>query len=101
AASTAGGWLLTKLFRPEYGRLQSVFVLLMISAALSYLASALGYALTAARQFRPQLAIFAAALLVTTAVCALLVPRMGLAGAAIGAATGSLTQTLGAAWALF
>ncbi len=99
-AFTAGGWLLTKLFRPEYGRLQNVFVLLMISAGLSYLASAIGYALTAARQFRPQLPIFAAALLVTTAVCAVLVPRVGLPGAAIGAAAGSLTQTLGAAWAL-
>jgi O-antigen/teichoic acid export membrane protein len=101
AALTVGPWLLTALFRPEYGRLQGVFVILMISAGLSYLASALGYALTAARQFRPQLPIFVTALFVTTAMCAWLVPQMGLRGAALGAAAGSLTQTCGAAWVFF
>jgi O-antigen/teichoic acid export membrane protein len=101
AAATWGSWLLTVLFRTEYGRFQDVFVILMFSAGLSYLASVLGYALTAARRFYCQLPIFAIALAVTVAVCLWLTPRMGLRGAAIGAAAGSLTQMLGAAWALF
>jgi O-antigen/teichoic acid export membrane protein len=100
AAATWGSWLLTTLFRAEYGRLQEVFVLLMFSAGLSYLASVLGYALTAARRFYCQLPIFAIALAVSAAVCAWLTPRIGLRGAAIGAVAGSLTQTLGAGWAL-
>jgi len=44
--------------------------------------------------------IFATALVVTAGVCAWLIPRTGLRGAAIGAAAGSLVQALGAAWAL-
>jgi O-antigen/teichoic acid export membrane protein len=101
AAATGGSWLLTALFRAEYGRLQNVFVILMVSAGFSYLASVLGYALTAARRFYCQLPIFAIALVVTAVMCAWLTPRIGLRGAAIGAAAGSLTQLLGAAWALF
>lgn len=100
AAATIGGWLLTQFFRPEYERLQDVFLILMIAAGLTCLASVLGYALTAARQFRLQVPIYAAALVVTAAVCAWLTPAMGLRGAAIGTAAGSLTQMLGAAWAL-
>jgi O-antigen/teichoic acid export membrane protein len=100
-AATWGSWLLAALFRAEYGRLQEVFVTLMIAAGLSYLASVFGYALTAARRFYCQLPIFALALVVTAVVCAWLIPRIGLQGAAVGAAAGSLTQMLGAAWALF
>ena len=100
-AATWGSWLLAALFRAEYGRLQEVFVILMFSAGLSYLASVLGYALTAARRFYCQLPIFASALAITVAVCAWLIPLMGLRGAAIGTVAGSLTQTLAAGWALY
>jgi O-antigen/teichoic acid export membrane protein len=100
AASTLGPWLLAVLFRPEYARMQEVFVILMCAAGLSYLASVLGYALTAARRFQCQLPIFATALVVTAVICAWLIPRTGLQGAAIGAAAGSLTQLVGASWAL-
>jgi O-antigen/teichoic acid export membrane protein len=99
-AATIGEWLLTILFRPEYGHSQDVFLVLMFAAGFSCLASVLGYALTAARQFRCQIPIFTAALVVTAAICVCLTPAMGLLGAAIGTAAGSLTQTIGATWAL-
>ena len=99
-ALAAGEWLLAALFRPEYRREQDVFVILMFAAALTSVACMLGYALTAAQQFRPQVLIFAASLVVTTAICGWLTPSMGLRGAAIGTAAGSLAQMLGAGWAL-
>ena len=75
----------------------NVFVILTISTGLSRLAPVVGYARTAARQFQPELPIFAAALVAATAICAWLVPQIDLLGAAIGAAARSLTETFGAA----
>lgn len=100
AAATMGGWLLRQLFRPEYQRWQDVFLILMVAAGVTCLASVLGYALTAARQFRLQVPIYAASLVVTGVICGWLTPAMGLRGAAIGTAAGSLTQLVGTAWAL-
>ena len=100
-ASVAGAWLLGALFRPEYGREQDVLVILMLATGVTCVASMLGYALTAARQFRQQVPIYAASLVITGAICGWLTPSMGLRGAAIGTAAGSLTQLVGAGWALF
>ena len=95
-----GREFLTILYRPEYARYPSVFAWLMAAAGLSYVATALGVGLAAARKFDIQLPIYFCAALVTTAACALLVPRYGLHGAAWAFLAGVVTWCVGFAVAL-
>jgi O-antigen/teichoic acid export membrane protein len=55
----------------------------MVVAAITYVASFLGYAMTAARYFRIQMPLFALATSVSAIACFWLVPTMGLLGAAL------------------
>ena len=86
----AGREILTLLYRPEYAQFNHVLVWVMAAAALSYVASFLGYAMTAARYFAVQPAIFGAVALVNALFCFILVPAYGLPGAAwaLGIANG-------------
>jgi hypothetical protein len=59
-----------------------IFLWLGLAAGISYVASLLGFAMTAARYFRAQLPVFLISTLVTAAGCTLLVPRYQLLGAA-------------------
>jgi O-antigen/teichoic acid export membrane protein len=76
-----GGEVLTVLYRPEYAEHVEAFVLIMVAAAVSYVASALGFAVTAARCFRAQTALFAGVTAVALLACATLIPGHGLVGA--------------------
>jgi O-antigen/teichoic acid export membrane protein len=82
AAAVAGAPLLAWAYAPEYATHARLLVWLAVAGGVGWVASALGYAITAARRFREQLGTAALAL----AVCALashaLVPRHGLVGAA-------------------
>src|ERR1700739_3231721 len=49
-----GRKFLTIMYRPEYAMYPSVFAWLMAAAGVSYVASALGYGLAAARKFDVQ-----------------------------------------------
>ncbi len=82
AALLAGSAILRFLYGPDYADWANLFVLLMIAAAVGYIASLLGYTVTAARYFRVQTPVFVVVGLVTAAACAVLVPRGGLNGAA-------------------
>ena len=85
-ALLAGRELLTIIYRPEYASYMNVFFWLMVASGVSYIASFLGYGMTAARYFKVQLilnVIFSAVMVGTSAV---LIPSHGL---------------LGAAWAIF
>ena len=42
------------MYRPEYGRRANLLVFLMLAAALGYLAQFVGFAVTAARIFKPR-----------------------------------------------
>ena len=93
-ALLAGRPLLMLLYRPEYADRAQVLVWLMTAACVSYLASFLGYAMTAARYFKVQLPLF---MLVTATTCVgslLLIPRFALTGAALALAAGSLVQLI-------
>lgn len=83
AATVAGEPLLRLLFGPRYAGRAGVLVLLMAVGLAAHASSVLGFALTAARRFSVQLPVYAA----TTLSCAVgslwLVPRHGLAGAAL------------------
>jgi O-antigen/teichoic acid export membrane protein len=82
AAGFFGREILTVLYRRDYAAHSDVLVWLMAAAAMGYLASMLGYAMTAARYFKVQAPVFALVVGVNVAACALLVPSRGLIGAA-------------------
>ena len=52
-ALVLGHELLTVLYRPEYAEHTAVFVWLMVAASVGYVASFLGYGMTAARYSDP------------------------------------------------
>lgn len=81
-ALLAGRQLLSVLYRPEYAEHSSVFTWLMVAAAAAYVASALGYAVTATRAFSMLTAPYAIVTVITLAACWLLIPPLGLSGAA-------------------
>jgi O-antigen/teichoic acid export membrane protein len=87
-----GRWVLTLMFRPEYAAQAGLLTSLMVAGAIGYVATLLGYAVTAARSFRPQLPVFVVVTLVTLVGCAVWIPARGLAGAAIATGVSSAVQ---------
>lgn len=100
AAVLWGRQFLTIVYRPEYAMYPSVFVWMMAAAGVSYVASVIGFGLSAARKFDVQLPVIACATLVTAAACVPLVPRYGLQGAAWALLAGILTWCAGFVLAL-
>ena len=88
-ALIAGRLVLGFLYTPAYADHSGLFTWLMLAAALSYVASILGYGITAARYFRPQLPLAGICVAASALACYELVPRFGLDGA-IWAILGSL-----------
>lgn len=75
--------LLTLLYDVEYAQYSGLLVGLMVAAALDYLSSFLGMAITAARYFRSQVPLFATTAGTLAIACYVLIPEEGLHGAAI------------------
>jgi O-antigen/teichoic acid export membrane protein len=98
-AIAAGRPLLLALFGAPYAARAELLVLVMGVALVAYVASFLGYALTAARRFAVQPPLFAATTLACAAASFWLVPAHGLAGAA-AAWGGSLLVEVAAVWAV-
>ena len=94
-AQFAGARLISILYRPEYARQPQLLVGLMVVAWLGYLGQFLGYAMTAARNFRSQIPIFALTVLAITAGSYLLIPRFALAGAVFSLFLGAVIQLAG------
>lgn len=88
----AGPWILTILYRPEYSQYSDVLVWIMVSAGIGYVASFLGYAMTAARYFHHQAPLFLIVTLSTTIGCVFLVPTNGLIGAALAVLIATIVQ---------
>jgi O-antigen/teichoic acid export membrane protein len=93
----AGAPLLRLLYTPEYAGHVGLLGLLMAAAAISYLASFLGYAMTAARLFRTQVPLFALVALATAVACHLGVPEQGMRGAAWALMAAAGVQLIGSA----
>ena len=100
AAVLFGRQFLTIMYRPEYAMYPSVFAWLMVAAGVSYIASAVGYGLSAARKFDVQCLVYICVALATTVACVFLVPKYGLLGAAWALMTGTLTWCVGFTMAL-
>ncbi len=92
-----GEWALRLFYRPEYEALQPVLLVLMIGMSATHVAAILGFALTAARRFRPQLVLFALTAGASAVSCRLLLPGYGLVGAAYAHAATWLFACIGAA----
>ena len=81
-SAAAGPLILTLLYGPEYAAHGTLLVWMMTAAAVGYVASFSGYAITAARFFRAQLPLFLVVVGANALACHWLVPRFGLHGAA-------------------
>jgi O-antigen/teichoic acid export membrane protein len=77
-----GTAILRTLYRPEYATWSSVFTLAMVAAAIGYVASFGGIALTAVRSITIQPVILAGCVVVAYLLCIVLVPRFNITGAA-------------------
>lgn len=97
-ATFFGRTVLTVLYRPEYGQYATLLVWMAAAGGVSYLASFLGYAITATRQFRVQLPLFAIIAVSCLALCYLFIPHFGMVGAAWAILISNLIQLLGTAW---
>jgi len=97
AAVAAGPPLLALLYTPEYAADGLMIVWLAVAAGLGFVSSFLGYAMTAARRFRVQAALFGVVTVVTAAASALLIPRHGARGAALTLLAAAAVQLLGSA----
>lgn len=99
-ALVAGRQVLTLLYRPEYAEQSTVFVWLMVAAAISYASSGLGFAVTATRHFSMLLLPYCSVTLTTLAACVILIPRYHLAGAAWAVAASAVAGCVAAAFIL-
>ena len=98
AACFFGREILTLLYTPQYAERADIFVGIMVAATFSYLASFLGYGMTATRSFSPQLPLFALVTASTFVASLLLVPKVGLMGAVLATLASVLVQFLGSCW---
>jgi O-antigen/teichoic acid export membrane protein len=90
-----GRAILTHLFRPEYARYAGVLVRLMIAGTIAFIASGLGFVMTAAQSLRPQVPLLVIVGVATAASSAFLIPRYGLMGAADASLLAAIVQVFG------
>jgi len=96
-----GSAILTHLFRPEYARYAGVLVRLMIAGTMAFIASGLGFVMTAARSLRPQVPLLVTVGVATAASSAWLIPKFGLMGAADASLLAAIVQLIGTGIILF
>jgi O-antigen/teichoic acid export membrane protein len=91
----AGKQVLRLLYRADYASYLDVFTCLLIAAGIGYVASILGYGMTAARLFAPQLPLFTIVLAFSALGSFRWVPAYGLRGAAYALTLAAAIQLLG------
>jgi O-antigen/teichoic acid export membrane protein len=79
----AGKFLLSLIYKPDYAAYNDIFILIMIASGITYIASFLGYGMTAARKFKEQLPLFIVVVSCTALGGLSLIPSHGLKGAAL------------------
>jgi len=88
----AGKQIITILYGKDYAQYTSIFLWVMVNAALGYLYVFLGTALNAMRHFRVQLPIHVISVALLLGMCWLLVPAHGLKGALIALTVTAITE---------
>jgi O-antigen/teichoic acid export membrane protein len=91
----AGRQILTILFTADYAEHHAVMIWVMIAAAVLFVFSVANMALTAARRFVIQTPIYLVTALVILVASWLLIPTMGMSGAAVSLVIGYTLGTLG------
>ena len=91
-AVVAGKPILTLLYKPEYAERADLFAWLMVVAGITYVASFLGYGMTAARYFRVQMPLFVLVTGSSATTCFWLIPTQGVQGAVIALIVGAIVQ---------
>jgi O-antigen/teichoic acid export membrane protein len=100
AAHLLGRPLLAFIYRPEYGEHVHLFVMMVAIAGVSSISSFMGYANTAARNFRLQVPVISSTTAATVLFSFLLIPRFGMIGAASALLIGACVQLMGSATVL-
>jgi O-antigen/teichoic acid export membrane protein len=95
-ASLAGGFILSAMYRPEYAAYSRLFVAVMAAGVFTYIGTTLGYIMTSARAFAPQMPLLAAVAATSAAASWMLIPVIGLPGAAAAIALAACVQIGGA-----
>lgn len=95
-AALLGRFVLSVAYRPEYGSYSGLFVAVMGAGVLRYAAIMLGFVLTSARSFGPQMPLLAVVTLTSGLASWMLVPAIGLGGAAAAIALAGCVQIAGA-----
>jgi len=88
----AGETILRLLYGAVYAGYTHVFLLVMIAAGINYIASFLGYGITAARHFSVQVPLFTIVSAATALTSIWLIPGRGLQGAAISLIVAGIVQ---------
>ena len=88
----AGKQVLTLVYRAEYGQHADLLRWLMIVGVVNCLTTAMQCGLTAAAEFRVQLLLFTGVTTISLMGSAILIPRLGLIGAAQAALISSIVQ---------
>ena len=83
-ASVLGRPVLALVYRPEYAEHVDLLLLMVVDATLVAIATFVGFGMTAARCFRPQMSIMAVTAVTTVVFTLALIPRFGLMGAGYG-----------------
>jgi O-antigen/teichoic acid export membrane protein len=94
-AKVAGQELLTMLFRPEYAEHANLLPWIMGAATISYLAQFLGFGMTAAGCYNPQVVLFFVSNLVVALGSYWLIPQRGLPGAILALFFSAIAQLIG------
>jgi O-antigen/teichoic acid export membrane protein len=94
-ALVMGRFALALLYGGSYAAYSGLLVWLMAAALVNYVAGAMGYVITGARAFAAQAPLFAAVAATSGVASWLLVPRLGLEGAAAALGASSLVQAGG------
>jgi O-antigen/teichoic acid export membrane protein len=96
-AALFGRPVLTLLYRREYADRPGVFAWLMTAAALSYVATAMGVGMQAARAFTALVGVHCTSTVITALACAWLIPQYNLMGAAWALCIGISAWIIGCA----
>lgn len=92
ASALLGRVVLSVVYRPDYAAYGGVLVAAMAAGVSVYVAAALGYVLTSARAFAAQMPLLVAVAASSAVASWLLVPLMGLYGAALAVAIAAWVQ---------
>lgn len=96
-SALAGRPFLSIAFRPDYADSADVLIWVMVAGAIGYVASFLGYGVTATRRFIVQAPLIAVVTASTALACVILIPRYGLIGAAWALSGAAAVQLVGSA----